>query len=272
MQFLYITNNVREALIAENCGIETIFVDLEFLGKTERQNSVDAHFGGHKLEDVERLKSVLSDSQLLVRINPLNDGSYNEIDECIRAGADRIMLPMFGSTLEVKDFLGIIDGRVPVCLLAETGGAVLNLYDWVNLLRPGIDEVHFGLNDLKIDFSRRHIFELVTGRFFDTLAQTLNKFDVAWGFGGIGILGGGEIKPELILSEHRRLGSSRVILSRAFRRILTPVSKSSEEVMCREIYRLREFYKSTSLLSDTQLLSNLNRMRMDLNSFLYVDR
>ena len=53
LKLMYITNNPIVALIAEKNGVDRIWIDLETLGKEERQigiNSVKSH---HSIEDIK---------------------------------------------------------------------------------------------------------------------------------------------------------------------------------------------------------------------------
>lgn len=64
-----------------------------------------------------------SKSKLLVRINPLYDGSKKEIDKVVDGGADIIMLPWFHTQDEAKKFVDLVDGRAKTILLVETTNA-----------------------------------------------------------------------------------------------------------------------------------------------------
>ena len=124
LKLMYITNKPEIAKIAENSGVDWIFVDLEVNGKEERQANLDTVKSKHSISDIVKVKEVLSTSELLVRINPIYDGTEKEIEEVITAGAEIIMLPYFKTTTEVESFIKIIDGRVKTMLLLETPEAV----------------------------------------------------------------------------------------------------------------------------------------------------
>ena len=72
LKLFYITNNTDIALIAEKYGVDRIFVDLEYIGKEKRQHNMDTVKNHHTVEDVKNIKSVLTKSELLVRVNPIN--------------------------------------------------------------------------------------------------------------------------------------------------------------------------------------------------------
>lgn len=120
LDFMFITNNPEIAKVAQDTGVKRVWVDLEILGKEERQPGMNTVKSGHTLEDVSAIKSVLTTSELLVRINPIHDGSENEINEVIARGADMIMLPYFRSVEEVDAFLKYVNGRVKTTLLFES--------------------------------------------------------------------------------------------------------------------------------------------------------
>ena len=91
LNLFYITNNPEVALIAEKYGVDRIWIDLETLGKEERQHGLNTVKSNHKIEDISRIKPLLTSSELLVRVNPWNEGSEKEIDSVIKAGADIII-------------------------------------------------------------------------------------------------------------------------------------------------------------------------------------
>lgn len=240
MKLMYISSEVQVALAAEAAGVDWIFVDLEILGKIERQGHLDTVISRHSIEDVECMRSVLTKSQLLVRINPMNKSSKFEINRVIAAGADIIMLPFFVSEREVEQFLALVDGRVQTCLLVETPGAAENLEAIIN--RSGIDFVHIGLNDLHLGYGMTFMFEPLANGTIDRLATILRKVGIEFGFGGIAKLGEGALPAERILAEHRRIGSSLVILSRSFHSV-TPGENRHElwNEIQEEVERIRDY-------------------------------
>ena len=44
LKLMYITNSPRIAEIAENVGVDRIFVDMEYIGKSERQGGMDTAY------------------------------------------------------------------------------------------------------------------------------------------------------------------------------------------------------------------------------------
>lgn len=240
MKLMYITSDVRAATAAQGAGVDWIFVDLEINGKEKRQGHLDTVISGHTISDVSAIRSVLESSLLLVRVNPLNLVSKSEIDEVIAAGADIVMLPFFTSKQEVEDFISIVNGRAQTCLLVETPAAAESLDEIADL--PGIDFVHIGLNDLHLGYNLSFMFEPLTNGTVDKLASTLKKSGIEFGFGGIARLGEGALPAERILAEHRRVGSSIVILSRSF---LNVGSRSSHldlrNEFLSEVARVREY-------------------------------
>ena len=52
LKLMYITNNLDVAKIAEDAGVDIIFVDMEFIGKYLRQGGMDTVQSHHTIEDV----------------------------------------------------------------------------------------------------------------------------------------------------------------------------------------------------------------------------
>ena len=124
LTLFYITNQPAFALIAEKAGVNRIMVDLETLGKEERQKNMNTVKSHHTVLDVAAVSNVLTRAETMVRVNPWNPDSAAEIEAVITAGADRIMLPMWKTAEEVDCFLRAVGRRKATTLLLETKEAV----------------------------------------------------------------------------------------------------------------------------------------------------
>lgn len=211
---MYITNKPWVAKIAEEAGVDWIFIDMEYLDKAARQGGLDTVQNHHTVEDVKAIRDCLTTSKLLVRCNHIYDDSKDEIDAIIKNGADILMLPYFKTVKEVKLFLDYVGGRAKTCLLVETPEAGMLIDEILEL--PGIDMVHIGLNDMHLALGMKFMFELLADGTVDSLANKFKAKGIPFGFGGLANLEGGEIPGSMILKEHYRIGSSMVIIGRSF--------------------------------------------------------
>lgn len=220
LKLMYITNDPEIAIIAENAGVNRIFIDMEYIGKSKRQGGMDTVQFRHTVEDVKRVKQVITKAQLMVRVNPLHEAfdeycsSEEEINAVIDAGADLVMLPYFHDAREIKKFVRIVDGRAKVFPLFESKDALKHIDEILEV--PGIDEIHIGLNDLSLDLKKKFMFELLADGTVEMLCEKFRKKRIPYGFGGIGRLGRGDLPAEYVIKEHYRLGSECAILSRSF--------------------------------------------------------
>lgn len=220
LELMYLTNRVDVAEAAQSAGVDRIFVDMEYIGKSDRQGGMDTVQSMHTLDDVKNLRKVLNKSTLFVRCNPVHDATDNhcstedEINGIIECGADVIMLPFFQDASQVSRFIKAVNGRVKTNLLVETPEAVENLDEILEV--QGIDEIHIGLNDLHLGYGMTFMFQLVADGTVQRICEKISKKNISYGFGGVARVGTGTLPAECILGEHYRLGSDRVILSRAF--------------------------------------------------------
>lgn len=255
LKLMYITNDERVALIAEKYGVDRIWIDLETKGKELRQKNFDSVKSHHSIEDIKRISPLLTTAEMLVRINPWNEESLDEINAVIAAGAKRIMLPMWTSAEEVKKFISAVDGRVKTTLLLETIGAEKSL-DEV-LKTDGVDEIHIGLNDLHIQYGLKFMFELLANGTVERICDKIKVAEKPYGFGGVARLGYGDVPAELVISEHYRLGSTRAILSRAFCDTAKVADiEEIENIFSVEMKKFREYEKCVSEYTDKDFSEN----------------
>lgn len=215
MKLMLLTGNPKFAKKAENCGVDRIFLDLEYINKADRQKGRNTFITQNTVEDVAPLRKVLNKAELLVRVNPINPLSKNEIDAVCEAGADLIMLPMVYDDEDVKMFVKLVDGRAKTVPMIETAQSMARLDDILAV--NGIDEIYIGLNDLHISLGLSFMFEILSGGLMDYMSQKITAKGIPFGFGGMAKIGEGILPAQKILAEHYRLGSSAVILSRMFR-------------------------------------------------------
>ena len=220
LKLMYITNDPEIAVIAENAGVDRIFIDMEYIGKSDRQGGMDTVQSHHTVDDIKQMKKVIKKAQLMVRVNPLHSAtadycsSEEEINAAIDAGADLVMLPYFHSSEDIEKFVKIVNKRAKVFPLIESKDSFDNIDEILDI--QGIDEIHIGLNDLSLDLNKKFMFELLADGTIEMLCEKFKKKGIPFGFGGFGRVGKGDLPAECIIKEHYRLGSSCAILSRSF--------------------------------------------------------
>lgn len=260
LKLMYITNKQSVAKIAQKYGVDWVFVDLETLGKEERQKKMNTVKSQHSIADVKALREVLTTSELLVRVNPVNPASKEEIDAVISAGADVIMLPMWRNKATVETFLKFVGGRVKTMLLLETKEACECLDEVLKL--SGIDYIHIGLNDLHLSYGLTFMFELLSNGTIEEICNKIRVKDIPYGFGGIARIGEGTLPAEKIVLEHFRLGSTQVILSRSFCNVDSCKDLGElEEIFCKNLEKEREFEN----YAETVSAENLDKNRFEVS-------
>jgi hypothetical protein len=230
MKLSLITNNPSFARRAENAGIDRVMIDLETLGKAERQSGQNLFLTDHSFSDVLTIRNVISKSKLVVRVDPLHDDSPYQIKDVIEAGADLIMLPYFHELDEAKEFINLVDGKALPILLVETKKSL----DFIEklLMLDGLSEIHIGLNDLRLSCNKDHIFDFITDGTIDKICGVLRRSGIPFGFGGIASINRTDlpVPPSLFLAEQICQGATRGWLGRSFREL--DLSSLDENIQC----------------------------------------
>ena len=100
LKLMILAADPKSALDAQRAGIDRIFYDLEWIGKNERQHGRNTVKSNNSIEDILAVREVLTESELLVRTNPIHAYSKVEIDKAIAYGADVVQ----EFTLFVEEF------------------------------------------------------------------------------------------------------------------------------------------------------------------------
>ncbi|MCI7211937.1 MAG: HpcH/HpaI aldolase/citrate lyase family protein [Ruminococcus bromii] len=265
LKLMYITNQPEVAKIAEVAGVDRIFVDMEYIGKADRQGGMDTVQSKHTVEDVQRIRESIHSSELLVRVNPIHGAtqdycsSKDEIDEVISRGADILMLPFFKKVEEVREFVKLVGGRAKTIPLVETPEAVENIDEILKI--NGIDEIFIGLNDLSLGYNKKFMFELLVDGTVENLCCKFRQKNIPFGFGGIASIGKGLLPSEYVIREHYRLGSTCSILSRSFCNVNNVKSLDKiSDIFVNGIAEIRNFEKECEVHSK-YFFDNLSDIR-----------
>lgn len=252
IELIQITNDPTFARRCDALEGMRLFVDLERLGKAERQAGRNAFISTHQVGDIAAVKAQLRRSRLMVRVNPLNAETRDEVEAVLAAGADMLMLPMFHEAAQLREFCEQVAGRAPVVALLETVAALDSLGQWI--ATPGLAEVYVGLNDLHLALGRRFMFEPLAEGIVDQVAAAASAHKVDLGFGGIARLDEGLLPGCDVLAEHLRLGSHSVILSRTFHR------SESAQTFESEVAAFREMEAALALRAPHQVQADCRRI------------
>ncbi len=262
-----IQNDIEIASFCLDNGVERIFIDLETLGKQERQGHLNTWKSDHVFDDIEKIRQVVPVGKLLVRLNKWNKNSKNEIKKSIENGADFLMLPMISSLQEIESFCKIVNNQVPVIPLIETPLSLQLLPEIINI--KGVSEIYIGLNDLSILLNYKFCFEPLIKNYLEVAARLLNKKNIPWGFGGIARSKEGIIPPSIIIGEHVRLGSKFVILSKSFHRDVKSLKALKKEMdFNSEINKLRGIEKFWKSKNSNDLYQNKLKLKSEFEKYI----
>ena len=150
-----ITNNPSIGKYVIENGVDKVFIDLEKLGKDSRQGHLDTWKSNHSKDDILSMRKEIKGKKILVRLNPWNNNSINEINIAIDYGADFLMLPMIVEFEDITKFCKVVNSRVPVIPLIETKESLSFLNKIIDL--DGVSEIHIGLNDLSLSFGYKFL-------------------------------------------------------------------------------------------------------------------
>jgi voltage-gated potassium channel Kch len=269
MKFLMVMNDRDIARFA--CQFDGVqpFVDLEVLGKSERQGHMSSWKSKQTIEDVTHTREAVPNAHLVVRINPMHENTQSEITEVVARGANSVMLPMFHDRDTLARFLDMLGDKALPLPLFETAASVAQIPQIVPAL--GIRQLHIGLNDLHLDLGQDFLFQPLAEGYLEEPTQALRSFGIEFGIGGIARTREGIVSPEFLLGEHVRLGSSAVILSQTFHRNATTLEELVQHFdFGIELARLQEIYANFNLMDASELELNRIETKNRINDVVHL--
>lgn len=198
--------------MATTGGVAGVVVDWERNGKSARQRYADTQISHDTPEDLRRVRAATR-ARVLCRVNSLHEGTAQEVEEAVAAGADEILLPMVRAVRDVEEVLSHVGGRCRVGILVETVEATREAAMLAGL---PLSRVYVGLNDLAIERGHENIFTAVVD---GTVERLRASFDAPFGFGGLTLPERGHPVPcRLLIGEMARLDCHFSFLRRSFHR------------------------------------------------------
>lgn len=253
--YIAITNDPKQAINLSECGIQQIMVDTEIMGKVERQGHKDTIISDHSLNDIIALKNLSLEAEIICRINPFHNGTFDEIDTAIQNGADVIMIPMITSMEDYQSMVDRIHNKAKVLPLIETPYSFFKLSEILDYSK--LTQIHFGLNDLCISLGMKNLFELLLSQTFQDTVSNLKTSGLTKGIGGIGDPQiSQKVSPLALLNRYMKCGSNSVILSRSFF-----IKSSEKEYIIRSLEIFENSIKAGHNSStDSELIELVNGM------------
>jgi hypothetical protein len=215
-RFTLFTNDPVRAAEADGAGVDRVGPDLERLGKLERQGGMGRWISDHEEDELPAVFAPLRRAARFVRCNPPHGGLAEEVERLIRHGAQVIMLPHFHALDEARNFVRAVNGRARTVLLVETVRSAEQVEALCRL--DGLDEIHFGLNDLSLDLGVNNQFAVLCGTFLERACAALAACGFPFAVGGIGrpLDTALPVPSELVYAQYPRLGATGALLSRVF--------------------------------------------------------
>ncbi len=246
------------ARAAAAAGVDGFVVDLESSGKDARQAGADTEINRNVPADVRRCREAVGDRRILCRVNNRPGEMEREIEEVVAAGADEVFVPMVESIDDVRRAQQAIAGRVDLALMIETEWAVAHAD---RLAAEPVRRVFVGLHDLGIQRRSRSLWEGLRDGTVERVREATG--DVAFGFGGMTLPGGGfPIASRLLAAELSRLGCDYTFLRRSFLRDVP------REALGRAVAEMRAAWTRLAVRSPEAVRRDHDELRAVLDTLL----
>lgn len=210
------TGDLDLARAADRAGVDRVGVDLEVIGKAERQGGLNTWISGHKEELIPAMRERLSKAKLFARTNPVHPGSADEVERLLEMGVEVLMLPFFTTLQEITQYVRLVRDRAHVVPLLENVQAAKRIEEIVAM--DEIQEIHIGINDLGLSLGFQNRFLTLATHLVVQIASCVRRSGKRLGFGHVGRAQDDSlpIPSDLVYAQYARLGATATIISRKF--------------------------------------------------------
>jgi hypothetical protein len=213
LELVLFENEPESACAYLEAGIRSFLVDLEIIGKDQRQLGFDTEIRPGKLQDLQRI-AALPGVSAWCRINRYGGHTQREVEHALEAGADVMILPMAESMTEIDAYLRLLDRRCRAGIMIETRACAALARE---LNQRPLDYAFFGLNDFAISRGGGLIFDALADGSVEAVNRALTG--PRFGVGGLtDVRRGSPIPSARLVEEMERLGCGFTFLRRSFRR------------------------------------------------------
>jgi len=222
------TDDPALAGVADRAGVDRIGIDMEQIGKADRQRHLRTWISDHAETGLVAVRPMLQRAQLFARCNPVHRESAAEIDRLVGAGVKVIMLPFFKTVADAERFIRLVDERAHPVLLVETVESATAIADLCRI--PGVSEVHIGLNDMRLSLGWPSHFHVLVSDFLAHTCAVIRNAGHRLGVGGVGRAGDNElpVPADLVSAQMARLRAAATLVSRSFFRAPMPGDVNAE--------------------------------------------
>ncbi len=204
------------ATAADHAGIDRIGVDLEYIGKAARQLGTQSRLSDHRAEALAPIAAGLTRADLFARVNPLHEGSEAELEAVLAQGVKVVMLPYFKAIAPVMEFCALLRRRARLVALVETVESLDLITELLAL--PDIDELHFGLNDLRIQMGFANHFDVLDTVVFRRALDCVRDAGKPFGIAAVAQPGDKSLPVDPLATCRKivHLGATRALVARSF--------------------------------------------------------
>lgn len=201
--------------VTRSISMSQVFLSLRAHNGTRHRTGVSAMVSRGDVSSIGGLDTILSEARLLIEMGSFCSNSHRRVGHMVSSNTSVIVLPCFGATRRMGNFVSYIKGETEAYLLIRAPRTTRRLSRVLSI--RNVSRIRVKLGSLRLNCGVSFVFRLITSNAIRELYHGLHRENVFCNFNNINEIRDRIVLPtRCVVNRRCELNSNVIVLSETF--------------------------------------------------------